>query len=135
MTAWSAMSVDDVLIAFAAVVALTAVVIDAIPRLAGFAVAALSLAVIVSLLVLILTIVRVADPAPGGDASLAAGAWLGLLAALGLVSGLLRAMRDEGPARRNAAATRAVAAAACERAALLPLPGERGSGRSGEGAR
>jgi hypothetical protein len=134
VTAWSAMTVDDVLIAFAALVALTALLIDAIPRLAGFAVAALSLAVIVALLGLVVTIFRVADPAPAGDASLGAGAWLGLVAALGLASGLLAGMRDEGPARRSVASTRAAAAAARERATLLPLPGERGYGRSGEGA-
>jgi hypothetical protein len=132
VTAWSAMRVDDVLMALAAVVALTAVVIDSIPRLAGFAVGALSIAVIVALLVLVLTIFRVVDPAPAGDASLAVGAWLGLLGALGLAGGLLAGMRDEGPARRSAASARAAAAAARERAALLPLPGERGSGRSGE---
>jgi hypothetical protein len=107
-------------------------VIDAIPRLAGFAVAALSLAVIFAILGLILTISRVVDPAPPGDASLEAGAWLGLVAALGMVSGLLAGMRDEGPARRSAASARAAAAAARERAALLSLPGEPGSGRSGE---
>jgi hypothetical protein len=132
LTAWSAMAVDDVLIAFTAAGALAALVIDAIPRLAGFAVAALSLAVIFAILGLILTISRVVDPAPPGDASLEAGAWLGLVAALGMVSGLLAGMRDEGPARRSAASARAAAAAARERAALLSLPGEPGSGRSGE---
>jgi hypothetical protein len=106
VTGWQAMTVDDVLIAIAALGALAALLVDAWPRLSGFAVAALSLGSIVGLVAVVLTIFRVADPAPAGDASLAAGAWL---------------------ARKAAAAAR-------ERAELLPLPGERRGGEAGEGA-
>jgi hypothetical protein len=134
VTGWQAMTVDDVLIAIAALLALAALLVDAWPRLSGFAVAALSLGSIVGLVAVVLTIFRVADPAPAGDASLAAGAWLALAAAVGLTFGLVAGMRDEGPARRSEASARKAAAAARERAELLPLPGERRGGEAGEGA-
>jgi hypothetical protein len=133
ITGWQAMSVDDVLIALAALFALAALLVDAWPRVSGFAVAALSLGTVIGLLAVVLTIFRVADPAPAGDASLAAGAWLALVAAMGLTVGLLAGMRDEGPARRNAASERTAAAAARERAELLPLPGDGPGGGAGEG--
>jgi hypothetical protein len=134
LTAWRAMAVDDLLIAAAALVAVGAAIVVAMPRLAGFSVAAMTLGSIPAIVALVLVIFRLASPAPEADASLAVGAWLGLLAALGVVAGCWVGARDEGPARRNPDAERSAAAAARERAELLALPADLGSGGSRQGA-
>jgi hypothetical protein len=133
-TAWQTMAVDDVLITLAALIGLAAVMVVATPGLAGFSVAAVTLAALPALLALFLTIYRLASPAPEADVSLGIGAWLGLLGALGLVAGCWRGARDEGPARRDGAAEQRAAEAARERAELLALPPDTGSGAVGEGA-
>jgi hypothetical protein len=134
LTAWQAMAVDDLLIAAAALVAVGAAIAVATPRLAGFSVAAMTLGSLPGLIALVLVIFRLASPAPEASASLAVGAWLGLLAAVGVVAGCWVGARDEGPARRNPDAERAAAAAARERAELLPLPADLGSAGSRQGA-
>jgi hypothetical protein len=133
LTAWQAMAVDDLLIAVAALVAVGAAVVVATPRLAGFSVAAMTLGSLPGLIALVLVIFRLASPAPEADASLAVGAWLGLLGVVGVVAGCWAGARDEGPARRNPDAERAAAAAGRERAELLTLPGEPGSAGSRQG--
>jgi hypothetical protein len=122
-TAWQAMTFDDLWLAFAALLALYAFAVDATPRMAGFAVATLSLALIAALVGLFLTLYRLVDPAPEVDVSLALGAWLGLVGIIGVVVGLAKGMRDEGPARRDKALEHKAAAAARERSELLPLQG------------
>jgi uncharacterized membrane protein len=132
-TAWQAMSVDDVLIAVTALLALAAVVIDSTERGSGISIAALSLASLPAFVALVLVVYRVADPAPSVDVSLEIGAWLGLLGALCTFFGVLFGMRDEGPARRSREAERAAAAAALQRAELLDISGRPGSAGAGEG--
>jgi hypothetical protein len=134
LTAWQAMAVDDLLIAAAALVAVGAAVVVAMPRLAGFSVAAMTLGSLPGLIALVLVVFRLASPAPEADASLAVGAWLGLLAVVGVVAGCWVGARDEGPARRNPGAERVAAAAARERAELLALPADLGSTGSRQGA-
>jgi hypothetical protein len=134
LTAWQAMAVDDLLIALAALVGIGAAIVVGVPRLAGFSVASVTLGSIPAIVALILVIYRLVSPAPEADASLAVGAWLGLLAAAGVVAGLWAGARDEGPARRDRDTERAEAAAARERAELLALPADLGSAGSGQGA-
>jgi hypothetical protein len=82
----------------------------------------------------VLTVFRLLSPAPDVDVSLAVGAWLGLAGAVAALVGVLRGMRDEGPARRSPEAERAAAAAALGRAELLSLqPGPK-SEQTGGGA-
>jgi hypothetical protein len=134
VTAWQAMAVDDLLLALAGLVAVLGAIVVGMPRLAGFSVAAMTLGSLPGIVALVLAIYRVASPAPEADASLAAGAWLGLLAAAGVVAGCWAGARDEGPARRDPDAERIAAAAARERAELPTLPGEPGSAGAGRGA-
>jgi hypothetical protein len=134
LTAWQAMAVDDLLIAAAALVAVGAAIVVATPRLAGFSVASMTLGSLPAIIALVLVTFRLVSPAPEADASLAVGAWLGLLAAVGVVAGCWVGARDEGPARRDTNAERAAAAAARERAELLALPADPGSAGSGQGA-
>lgn len=122
VTAWQSMTVDDVLLALIAVGTLVADVATASRRRAAVPVAFATLATLGGLVALILTVVRVADPAPSAHAALAIGAWIGLVAALGLAGGASAGMRDEGPARRSESAVRSVAAAALEQAELVTLP-------------
>jgi hypothetical protein len=124
VTAWQAMAVDDLLIMLAGLLAVAAALVVATRRFAGFSVGSVTLAAIPGIVVLVIVIFRLASPAPDADASLAVGAWLGLLAAAGVVAGCWAGARDEGPARRNPGAERAAAASALERAELLALVSE-----------
>jgi 4-amino-4-deoxy-L-arabinose transferase-like glycosyltransferase len=134
VTAWQSMTVDDLLLALAALLALGAIVIDSMSRFAASSIAALSFATIAAIVALVLTLYRLADPAPDVGVSLAVGAWLGLIGVACMLFGLLRGMRDEGPARRGGAAERAAAAAGRERAERLPLPDGSDSGPVAGGA-
>jgi hypothetical protein len=82
----------------------------------------------------VLILYRLASPAPEADVSLAVGAWLGLAAVLGLVGGLWKGARDEGPARRGGERERQAAAAARESTELLALPPDGATGSVGQGA-
>lgn len=132
VNAWDSMAVNDVLIAFAAVMAVVAVIVVSIDRFAGFSVAASMLASLPGIVALLLVVIRMLSPAPEVDVSLGTGAWLGLLAAAGVVVGCWAGARDEGPARRTAAAEREATDQGIARAELLALPpdvGATGSGR------
>jgi len=122
VTAWQSMAVDDVLLALIAVGTLVADLATASRRRAAVPVAYTTMATLGGLVALILTVVRLADPAPSGHAGLAIGAWIGLVAALGLAGGASAGMRDEGPARRRESLGRSAAAAALEHAELVSLP-------------
>ena len=124
-TAWETMAINDVLIMIAAAFTLTAVVWDGSSRAAGRSVVGYGLASAPALLALILVVWRMLDPAPDADVSLGPGAWLGLAGALAMFGGVMFAMRDQGPARRNPETERAVAAAEMKNAELLPLGEER----------
>src|SRR4051812_19208947 len=121
------MSVDDVLITFAALLVLAAILMASADSGGGMSIAALSLAALPAAVALFLVVYRVLSPAPEVHVSLAIGAWLGLIGAIAAAAGILLGMRDEGPARRGGEAERVAAAAGLERAELLSISGAPGS--------
>lgn len=123
VTAWQSMAVDDVILAIAAVLAIAAAFIVSLRRLSGFSVAATSLAILPAIVGLVVTVYRLVSPAPLVDVSLEAGAWLGLVAAIGIFIGAWAGATDEGPARPSPDAERRAAAESLARVELLPLPG------------
>jgi hypothetical protein len=129
LTAWQAMAVDDVILAVAAVLAIAAAFTVGLKRVASLSVAATSLAILPAAVGLVVTVYRLISPAPPVDVSLELGAWLGLAATLAIAIGAWNGATDEGPARRNAEATRRATGEGLDRAELLKLPPE---GRPGE---
>lgn len=125
VTAWQAMTVDDVLLALAGVAAVTGVVATA-RRTPAVPVAYTVLAGLAGLIATVLTAWRLADPAPAVAVGLGAGAWLGLAASLAIAGGAWAGTHDEGRARRSPSAERAAASAGIERAELLTLPPDGG---------
>jgi hypothetical protein len=121
LTAWESMALDDVILTITAILAIAAAFIVAIRRFSGLSVATTSLAIMPAAVCLVVTIYRLISPAPPQDASLEIGAWLGLVAAIGIAVGAWRGAVDEGPARRNPAAERVAADRARANAELLPL--------------
>ena len=97
VNAWEAFSVNDVILALAAVMAITAVVLTVVHPTAAVPLALSSLAALVSILALVLVTIRliwtpdVADLETGR----AVGAWLGLVATSVLTAGCLASIRDE----------------------------------------
>ena len=132
-TAWETMSVNDILITLAALLVLAALVIDSTESGAGISIAALSVAAMPAAVALILVVYRVLSPAPDIDVSLEIGAWLGLVGAIATAGGVLRGMRDEGPARRGGEKERVAAAAALQRTELLSISGKPGSAGTDNG--
>ena len=126
LSAWDAMAVNDVILAVSAVLAIFAALFVGSKRGTSFSVATTSLVLLPAAVGLIITVWRLVSPAPGGDASIEIGAWVGLVAALGMAVGAWQGAKDEGPVRRNPEAERRAAAEALERAELLTLP-ERGT--------
>jgi len=132
VNAWEAMAVDDVILAVAAVLAIAAAFVVSLRRLSSLSVAATSLALVPAGVGLIVTVYRILSPAPAGDASLEIGAWLALLAAIGIAVGAWAGAKDEGPARRSTEAERRGTEAALARSELLKLPSD--SAEAGTGA-
>jgi hypothetical protein len=124
LTAWDAMAVDDVILAVAALLAILAAVIGALRRVSSISVAATSLAILPAAVGLVVTIYRVLSPAPPGDVSLGVGAWMALVATIGMAVGAWTGAGDEGPARRSAEAERRGTEAGLARSELLKLPGD-----------
>jgi hypothetical protein len=97
--AWESFAVNDVILALAAVMALTAFVLTVAQPTAAVPLALASLTTLVTLLGLILVIVRLIWPPDVTDGVLdvsrEAGAWLGLVATSGLLAGCLASIRDE----------------------------------------
>lgn len=131
VSGWEAFAVLDIVLALTAVLGLAGWAAGAGDRTHPTGVAVLSLTLIVSFFAGLLVLYRTLDPPGDGGVERALGSWLGLAGALGVMGGTVRAMRDEGPARRSPEAERAAAAQALARAELLPLPGERRPERSG----
>jgi hypothetical protein len=129
-TAWQTMAVDDVILAVAAVLAIAAAFIVALPRLYSLSVAATALAILPAVVGLIVTIYRLVSPAPPVDVSLDIGAWLGLAASLAMAVGAWTGAVDEGPARRSRKAERRAAEEGIARAELLKLPTDGGDSRA-----
>ena len=124
VNAWESMAFDDIILALAAVLAIIAALLVGMKRLTSFSVATTGLVLLPAAVGLIVTVYRLVSPAPAGDASLEIGAWLGLVAALGMAVGAWQGADDEGPARRSAAAERRGAQDALARTEVLALPKE-----------
>jgi hypothetical protein len=119
--AWQTMAVDDVILFVAALLAICAALIVAVRRFSSLSVAATSLGILPAAIGLIVTVYRILSPAPPIDVSLAVGAWLGLIASIGIAVGAWKGATDEGPARRNRAAERRATEEGLARSELLPL--------------
>jgi hypothetical protein len=124
LTAWQAMTVDDVILAVAAILAVAGAFVVGSTQLSSLSVAATSLAIMPAVVGLLVTVYRVVSPAPPVEVSLAIGAWLGLAAALSIAVGAWAGATDEGPTRRSSAAERRAAEGAMARAEVLTLPEE-----------
>ena len=99
-SAWKAFAVNDVILAVAALMALTAFVLAVVHPTAAVPLALSSLAAVVSLVALVLVALRLVwPPGLGGPEVLetgrATGAWLGLVATALLAGGCLASIRDE----------------------------------------
>ena len=98
--AWESFAVNDVVLALAAVMAITAAVLTALQPTAAVPLALASLTTLVSILALVLVVFRVISPPELWteglfDVDRAVGAWLGLVATATLVAGCLASIRDE----------------------------------------
>ena len=95
--AWESFAVNDAILALAALMALTAVVLTAVHPTAAVPLALSSLTTLVSIVALILVTVRVifTPDIEGLDTDRTTGAWLGLVATAALVAGCLASIRDE----------------------------------------
>jgi carbon starvation protein CstA len=95
-SAWQAFGVLDVVLALLALVPLTLVAAQATRRSPAIPVALSVLTTLAGALAALLISVRLVDqPGPNALTSVAAGAWLGLLAALLVAAGGWRSMRVE----------------------------------------
>jgi hypothetical protein len=101
-TAWQVFSVADVLFALLGVLALVAVALVARGRVPGPGLAAEALLTPLAIVMTIVAIVQIIGtpnalelPVPLPPPSIEYGAWLGLLANIGILVGLLAALRDE----------------------------------------
>lgn len=98
-SAWQAFAVNDVTLAVAALMAITAAVLTAVHPTAAVPLALSSLASLVAVVALVLVAVRLIWP-PGIEEGVVetarmTGAWLGLVATTLLTGGCLASIRDE----------------------------------------
>ena len=99
-TAWEAFAVNDVILALAAVMAITAFVLTAAQPTAAVPLGLSSLTTIVSVIALVLVVLRMIWPPDLGvddpfETARLTGAWLGLVATALLTAGCLASIRDE----------------------------------------
>ena len=93
-TAWQAFSVVDLVLAAAAVAALSVAVV-VIGRLSvSYPVAGSAVTALVGGIAVVCVVFRLIDPPGGGDVSREVGAWLGLLAAAGVAWGGYLGMQE-----------------------------------------
>jgi hypothetical protein len=130
--AWQAMSVDDVIFAFAGLAALLAAAATAARPSGPVPIVYTVLAAFPGSVAAVLAVWRLVDPAPPVDVGLGIGAWLGLAGALGIAVGTWTGMHDDGPERRGESAARASGEAWRARSELLTLPPDTGQGGAGE---
>jgi CDP-diglyceride synthetase len=95
--AWESFAVADVLLAVVVAMAVATAVMAAAHQTPAVSLALASLLLLVGIVATIVALVRLAVPpdVAGADASVAAGAWLGLAAMLAVAGGALASMRDE----------------------------------------
>jgi hypothetical protein len=91
---WESFSVTDVVLALVALAAVAVIPVTARAETASPGIAYDSLLLLGALVTLVITLFRVLDP-PADGVSRGVGAYLGLLAVLGLTASVLVAMRDE----------------------------------------
>jgi hypothetical protein len=132
-TGWQSFTGADVLMALAAVLAIFGAVATAVRRSSALSVAAMALGVLPSFVAALIAAWRLIDPAPPVDVTREIGAWLGCAAGLGVFTGTLLGIRDEGPARRSDAAAAKAGEVARRETELLSLPRTLGGGTPGEG--
>jgi hypothetical protein len=96
-SAWESFAVNDVILALAALMALTAVFLTATQPTAAVPLALASLTTLVAVIALVLVTVRViwTPDVEGLDTDRTTGVWLGLVATSVLVAGCLASIRDE----------------------------------------
>ena len=121
VNAWQSMALDDVILFVAAVLAIAAAFAVSLRRLTNLSVAITSLALLPAAVGLVVTVWRLISPAPAVDVSLGVGAWLGLLAAIGIMVGAWAGANDEGPGRRGGAAERRATEEGLANSELLSL--------------
>ena len=119
--AWESMALDDVILLVTAILSIGAAFAVGLRSITDFSVATTSLGLLPAFVGLIVTVYRLISPAPPIDVSLEIGAWLGLLAAIGMMVGAWAGAKDEGPARRTASAERKAAEEALTTSELLSL--------------
>jgi hypothetical protein len=99
LSAWESFAVNDVILALAAVMAITAVVLTATQPTAAVPLALASLTTFIAILALVLVTIRVIWPPDLTeglvDTTRATGVWLGLVATSVLTAGCLASIRDE----------------------------------------
>jgi hypothetical protein len=96
--AWEAFTILDVLMALAALMAITAFVLTASQPTAAVPLALASLTTLVAIVTLVLVVIRVISPpdlGPDLEVTRHSGVWLGLVATAVLVAGCLVSIRDE----------------------------------------
>ena len=119
--AWESMAVNDVILFVAAVLSISAAFIVGLRRMTNISVATTSLALLPAAIGLVVTVWRLISPAPPIDVSLDIGAWLGLVAAIGIMVGAWAGANDEGPGRRGARAEQRATEEGLARSELLSL--------------
>ena len=100
VSAWEAFSVNDLIIALAAVMAIATFVLTATQPTAAVPLALAALTTLVSVVAWILVVLRLIWPpdllpGPDVDVDRVAGAWLGLVAVGAMTAGCLASLRDE----------------------------------------
>lgn len=100
LNAWQSFAVNDVILAIAALMALTAFVLTVVHPTAAVPLAISSLATLVALIALVLVALRLIWPpdiftGPDFETARLTGAWLGLVATTLLTGGCLASIRDE----------------------------------------
>jgi hypothetical protein len=100
LNAWESFAVNDVILALAAVMAITAVVLTATQPTAAVPLALSSLTTLAAIVALVLVTFRViwppdVDTGDVVDTARTTGAWLGLVATSVLAAGCLASIRDE----------------------------------------
>ena len=96
-SAWESFAVNDVILALAALMALTVVFLTATQPTAAVPLALASLTTVVAVIALVLVAVRLiwTPDVEGLDTDRTTGAWLGLVATSVLLTGCLASIRDE----------------------------------------
>ena len=96
-SAWESFAVNDVILALAALMALTVVFLTAMQPTAAVPLALASLTTVVAVIALVLVTVRLiwTPDVEGLDTDRTTGAWLGLVTTTVLVAGSLASIRDE----------------------------------------